>query len=109
MGAELGNAYSELNDPVLQRELLEQQQKMLTSGNEEANPLDEDFINAIEIGMPPTGGLGMGIDRMIMLLTGQESIRDILFFPFMKPESGDEKIKVQENIEKDKKGNLHKK
>ena len=84
MGAELGNAYSELNDPIMQRELLEQQQKMLKKGDKEANPLDEDFINAIETGMPPTGGLGLGIERMIMLLTGQESIRDVILFPFMK-------------------------
>ncbi|MBR9704410.1 lysine--tRNA ligase, partial [Candidatus Pacearchaeota archaeon] len=86
MGAELGNCYTELNDPELQRELLEAQQKLLKEGDLEANPLDEDFINAIEIGMPPTGGLGLGIDRMIMLLTGQESIRDVLLFPFMRPE-----------------------
>jgi lysyl-tRNA synthetase class 2 len=86
MGAELGNAYSELNDPVIQRKLLEEQQKLLKKGDEEANPLDEDFINAIEIGMPPTGGLGLGIDRMIMLLTEQDSIRDVILFPFMKPE-----------------------
>ncbi len=86
MGTELGNAYSELNDPIMQRKLLEEQQKALSSGDEEANPLDEDFINAIETGMPPTGGLGLGIDRMVMLLTGQESIRDVLFFPFMKKE-----------------------
>lgn len=85
MGAELGNAYSELNDPVLQKKLLEEQQKQLSEGDAEANPYDEDFVNALEIGMPPTGGLGLGIDRMIMLLTGQESIRDVLLFPFMKP------------------------
>ncbi len=85
MGAELGNAYSELNDPELQRKLLEEQQKMLKKGDDKANPLDEDFINAIEIGMPPTGGLGIGIDRMIMLLTGQDSIKDVILFPFMKP------------------------
>lgn len=85
MGAELGNAYSELNDPELQRELLEAQQKMLKKGDDKANPLDEDFINAIEIGMPPTGGLGIGIDRMVMLLTGQNSIKDVILFPFMKP------------------------
>ena len=86
MGTELGNAYSELNNPLLQRELLEEQQKMLNKGDEEANPLDEDFINSIETGMPPTGGLGLGIDRMVMLLTGQDSIRDVILFPFMKPE-----------------------
>jgi lysyl-tRNA synthetase, class II len=85
MGMELGNAYSELNDPLLQRELLEDQQRQLSAGDAEANPLDEDFLNAIETGMPPTGGLGIGIDRMLMLLLGQESIRDILFFPTMKP------------------------
>ncbi|RMD67862.1 lysine--tRNA ligase [Candidatus Pacearchaeota archaeon] len=89
MGAELGNAYSELNDPVLQRELLKQQQKMLSKGDEEANPYDEDFVQAIETGMPPTGGLGVGIDRMIILLTNQESIRDVILFPFMKPLKGE--------------------
>lgn len=85
MGTELGNAYSELNDPILQRRLLEEQQKLLKRGDKEANPFDEDFINAIEIGMPPTGGIGLGVDRMVMLLTGQDSIRDVLLFPFMKP------------------------
>ena len=100
MGTELGNAYSELNDPLLQRELLEKQQKLLTKGDLEANPLDEDFINAIETGMPPTGGLGMGVDRMIMLLTGQESIRDVLFFPFMKKEETVDITESKENIDK---------
>ena len=111
MGAELGNAYSELNDPVLQRKLLEGQQEMLKSGDEEANPFDEDFVNAIEVGMPPTGGLGMGIDRMIMLLTGQESIRDVLYFPFMKPENAEDKSeeKSKTSIGKDKKPVLHRK
>lgn len=84
MGAELGNAYSELNDPELQRSLLEEQQKLLKKGDEKANPLDEDFLNAIEIGMPPTGGLGVGIDRMVMLLTGQDTIKDVILFPFMR-------------------------
>jgi lysyl-tRNA synthetase class 2 len=86
-GMEIANAYSELNDPKLQRELLQAQQDRLTSGEDkEAHPFDEDFINAIEVGMPPAGGLGIGIDRMIMLLTNQHSIRDVIFFPFMKPE-----------------------
>lgn len=85
MGMELSNAYSELNNPVLQRELLEDQQRQLTAGDEEANPLDETFLEAIEQGMPPAGGMGIGIDRMMMLLLGQESIRDIIFFPTMKP------------------------
>jgi lysyl-tRNA synthetase, class II len=84
-GTELGNAYSELNDPTLQKKLLEEQQRALSKGDAEANPYDEDYVNALEVGMPPTGGLGLGIDRMIMLLTGQDSIRDVILFPFMKP------------------------
>jgi len=88
MGAEMGNAYSELNDPILQRKLLEEQQKLLSKGYEDANPLDEDFLQAIETGMPPCGGLGLGIDRMIMLLTGQDTIKDVILFPFMRPEEG---------------------
>ena len=83
-GMEIANAYSELNDPILQRKLLEDQAKKLSEGNAESNPMDEDFIQAIEYGMPPTGGLGIGIDRMVMILTNQASIRDVLFFPFMK-------------------------
>ena len=100
MNMELGNAYSELNDPILQRSLLEGQQNALTKGDEEANPLDEDFINAIEVGMPPTGGLGLGIDRMVMLLTKQDTIRDVLFFPFMKV--------IEENKEEDNKKEIPK-
>lgn len=86
-GMEIGNAYSELNDPVKQKILLEQQSTELKKGNLESNPMDEDFVNALEIGMPPTGGLGLGIDRMVMLLTNSASIRDVILFPFMKPET----------------------
>ena len=86
MGAELGNAYSELNDPELQRTLLKEQQLALKKGDKEANPLDEDFIKALEIGMPPTGGLGLGIDRMVMLLTGKDTIKEVILFPHMRPE-----------------------
>jgi lysyl-tRNA synthetase class 2 len=85
LGNELSNAYSELNDPVLQRELLEAQAARRDAGDEEASPLDEEFIESICQGMPPTGGLGIGMDRLIMILTNQHSIRDVLLFPWMKP------------------------
>src|SRR3989344_9627755 len=83
-GWEMGNAYSELNNPEIQKSLLMEQAKLLKAGNAEAHPFDEDFVKAIETGMPPTGGLGLGIDRMIMLFTNSESIRDVILFPFMK-------------------------
>ncbi len=83
-GWEMGNAYSELNNPEIQKNLLMEQVRQLKAGNAEAHPFDEDFVKAIETGMPPTGGLGLGIDRMIMLLTNSESIRDVILFPFMK-------------------------
>ncbi|MBI5064777.1 lysine--tRNA ligase [Candidatus Woesearchaeota archaeon] len=83
-GMEVANGYSELNDPVKQRQLFEQQAEELKKGSAEAHPLDEDFLQAIEYGMPPTGGVGIGIDRMAMIITGQASIRDVLLFPFMK-------------------------
>ena len=82
---EMCNAYSELNDPIDQRERFKAQDALADAGDEEANHTDEDFLNALEIGMPPTGGIGFGIDRMCMLLTGAEAIRDVLLFPTMKP------------------------
>ncbi len=82
---ELGNSYTELNDPILQRALLEEQVERGRGGEEETHPLDEDFLRAIEIGMPPTTGVGLGVDRLVMLLTNSQSIRDVLLFPLMRP------------------------
>ena len=101
-GWEMANAYSELNDPIDQRERFKAQEELLAQGDDEANTTDEDFMNALEIGMPPTGGIGFGIDRMCMLLTGAEAIRDVLLFPTMKSLDADKKgNKASQSTEKE--------
>jgi lysyl-tRNA synthetase class 2 len=88
-GKEIANAYTELNDPIDQRERFEEQVKLMERGDDEAMFIDYDFLRALEYGMPPTSGIGFGIDRICMLLTGQPSIQDVLLFPMMRPEAGD--------------------
>jgi lysyl-tRNA synthetase class 2 len=90
-GKEIANAYTELNDPIDQRERFEEQLKLAERGDDEAMAMDEDFLRALEYGMPPTSGLGIGIDRLCMMLTDQSTIQEVLFFPQMKPEK---KVKI---------------
>jgi lysyl-tRNA synthetase class 2 len=97
-GKEIANAYTELNDPIEQRERFEEQLRLADRGDDEAMMIDQDFLRALEYGMPPTSGMGIGMDRLAMMLTNQHSIQDILFFPQMRPEKvAEKKVELNEN------------
>jgi lysyl-tRNA synthetase class 2 len=99
-GKELANAYSELNDPLDQEERFKEQMRLADKGDDEAMIIDQDFLRALQYGMPPTSGIGIGIDRLVMLMTGQTTIQEVLFFPQMRPEKKTPRDKAEKFAEK---------